>query len=397
MSDPLPLYRRLRAESPVHPLPAYDGFALSRFADVWQVIQDSERTTLAEGPVYAREAVARPAQLEALSGFEAQRSFSSWDPPLHSALRAALSPGFRPRALARLEAPLRALARERLCALREQRRCDLVRDYAAPVAVAGICSALGLPLEAGPRYYELGSLASRRAGGKPGTTPEGMAAQRELFERVLAEVRRQRARAPSGEPRALDALLRLELAGARLDDASVATQLVTLLIGGSETLPKLLAGGARELARHPDQRAALAREPAAIPRAFEEIVRHQGVLQSVGRTARRALSIGGVAVRRGQRLFLLLQSANRDEAEFAQADRFDVRREARRSLGFGHGAHHCIGIHLARLEGRVLLEELLREIPEWEVDEAGCERLPSEFQIGYTRLPIAFGAAAATA
>lgn len=389
MSDPQPLYRRLRDEAPVFPLPRYDGYALSRFAEIWDCIQDSERCTLAEGPVYFPEVVKRPAALERLRRFGPERSFSSWDPPAHTAIRAALSKSFRPHAVARFEPALRALARERAEQLRVARGGDLVRDFAAPVAVTGICAALGLPLADGPGYWELSSRASRRADGQAGMSAEGLAAQRELFERVLDAVRERRGRAPAAAgPCAIDALQGCEIAQQRLDDAALATQLVTLLVGGSETLPKLVAGGARELARQPAQRAALASAPAQVPGAFEEIVRHQGVLQAVGRTALQELEIADVRVRPGQRLFLLLQSANRDEREFPEPERFDVSRRPRRSLGFGQGAHHCIGIHLARLEGRILFEELLRAIPSWEVDEAGCERPPSEFQIGYTRLPI---------
>ena len=130
--------------------------------------------------------------------------------------------------------------------------------------------------------------------------------------------------------------------------------------------------------------------PDLVGDAFEEMVRHQGVLQSVGRTALAACEVGGRRIERGQRLFLLLQSANRDEREFESPERFDIRRRPRRHLGFGHGPHHCPGIHMARLEGRVLVEELLARIPEWQVDEAACERPPSDFQLGYVSLPIVF-------
>jgi cytochrome P450 len=172
----------------------------------------------------------------------------------------------------------------------------------------------------------------------------------------------------------------------------VAVQLVTLITGGMETLPKILAGGLLELDRARDQRKALATDPALCAGAFEEMIRHQGVLQHVGRTALRDVDVAGQRIRRGERVFLLLQSANRDEREFPEPDRFDAARRPARHLGFGQGVHHCVGIHLARLEGRVLLEELLRALPEHTVDARGAERAVSEFQIGYTRMPVEFDA-----
>jgi cytochrome P450 len=112
------------------------------------------------------------------------------------------------------------------------------------------------------------------------------------------------------------------------------------------------------------------------------------LLQHVGRTVLRPVEVSGQRIERGQRVFLLLQSANRDEREFPDPDRFDPARRPARHQGFGHGPHHCVGIHLARLEGRVLLEEFLSRISDYAVDLPGVERATSEFQIGYTRLPV---------
>jgi cytochrome P450 len=391
MRDPHSLYRELREGGPVHPLPQYHGFALARFAEVWQVIGDAERVSVAEGPVFAREVVSRPCDVEALGRAGRGRSFSTWDPPLHTRLRQALGPHFRPHAVARLEAEVRRLARARLEALGPRGRLDVVRDYAGPVAGALICRVLGLP---GGRSAEWGALvnrSSRREPGRPGMTPDGLAAQAELHAGVLACVR-EAAAAPRPPAGVLGALLAARPEGRGLGEGEIATQLVTLLVGAVETLPKILAGGLRELARAPEQRAELAQEPGLAAGAFEEMMRHQGVLQHVGRTALCDFALAGQTVRRGQRLFLLLQSANRDDREFEDAGAFRIRRRAPRHLGLGHGPHHCVGAALARLEGRVLLEELMARIPEYAVDEAAAERPPSEFQVGWTALPIGFRA-----
>jgi cytochrome P450 len=397
LRDPLPLYRELRREAPVYPLPQYDGFALSRFEDVWQVISDRVHFTIVEGPVFFPPVVSVPFEASRLPPYDPRRSFASWDPPIHTQLRARIHKSFTPRAAARLEADARRIARDRLRELAPRGRFDVVRDLASPVAVTLSCLALGVPEEDGPHLVELSNLSARREEDRAGMTEQGVAAQAQIHEHIHGCVTRRRAGTAPAVPRVMDALLETELDGHRLSDVEIAIQLTTLLVGGSETVPKITAGGVRELAQAPEQRAALAKDPGLLAGAFEEIVRHQGVLQSVGRTALEPVEVAGVSLTPGQRLFLLLQSANRDEREFSDPDRFDIRRRPERHLGFGHGPHHCPGAHLARMEGRVLLDELLRCIPEWEVDPDSIERPPSEFQIGFTSLSITFDARSAEA
>ena len=173
-----------------------------------------------------------------------------------------------------------------------------------------------------------------------------------------------------------------------LDDREIAVQLATLFIGGSETLPKTVAGGAYELWRRPAQRAALAADATSVPTAFEEMMRHQLPLQFVGRTMLVDAEVAGVEMRAGQRVVLLLICANRDEREFADPEQFDAQRVMERHLGFGHGVHVCIGAHVARLEGVVLVQELLARTPEYEVVEEELERECSEFHVGWARMPI---------
>jgi cytochrome P450 len=389
MADPYPAYRALREAGPVHPLPLYDAIALPRFAEVWEVLCDLESFSLFEGPVFVREQLLKPAVLERSERVDLGITFSMWDPPVHSEIRQVMSPPFRPRFVAKLDWYVRQLARERLDALIDQGRFDVARDYTAPIVVMVACEILGFPPEEGPALVSIVNRSARRDEGRAGQTEDGMAAQAELGVFAVAQVAARRGRSVA-EPRVVDHLLAAEIDGRRLDDVQVATQLVTLLVGGTETLPKIVAGGTRELALAPDQRAALARDPSRSADAFEEMIRHQGVLQSVGRTAKRPVEVGGVRLHAGQRIFLLLQSANRDEREFREPDRFDIARGAHRHVGLGHGQHHCIGSHVARLEGRVLFEELLARVPEYEVVEEEAVRPPSEFQLGYTSLPIRF-------
>jgi hypothetical protein len=165
-------------------------------------------------------------------------------------------------------------------------------------------------------------------------------------------------------------------------------QISTLLVGGGETLPKIIAGGLLQLDSYQDQRDALVEDSSLVPQAFEEIVRLEGVLQFVGRTLVRDATIGGQPMRAGQRVLLLLQSANRDENEFAEPEVFSIHRTISRQVGFGHGVHFCIGAHAARLVGIALLRGLLHRFPDYRPDRSAATRPPSEFQIGWTSLPI---------
>ena len=390
MTDPQPIYRRLRAQSPVHPLPDYDGFALALFEDVWRVIGDGESFSIVQGPVYVREQITRPVDLDQLDPALPEMAFSSWDPPAHTEIRSVMSRHFRPRTVGRLEEVARSLARDRLDELVPNRRLDVAREYASPVSIRVACRVLGLGTHDADELVRLVNLSNQRDAGAPGQTLDGAAAHQRLHSYIMEVVRARRASGAEEGRSLVDTLICAELASGRLDDAQVATHTLTLLVGGTETMPKILAGGVRELSRLPGQRAELAADPELSAGAFEEMVRHQGVLQHVGRTALRDLEIGGTRVRRGQRLFALLQSANRDEREFEDPDAFDIHRQPERHVAFGHGPHHCVGIHVARLEGRILIEELLARVPDYAVLDDQVERPPSEFQIGYTALPIEF-------
>jgi len=389
MTDPLPLYRELRVRHRAYPLPQYDAFALPRFADVWDVSRDRTHFSIVEGPVSHRERLlvhndGPPDRTPP----NPMSTFSMLDPPRHTALRGAIAPAFTPGAVRRGEDAMRAQARALLDELVPRGEFDVVRDLAAPVASVATCAQLGLPELEAPRVTELVNTFARREGTNPGVGPDGQLAMVELATMTADAVRAQLAR---GEPTPVVAALhRLEIDGRPLTAVEITTQLTTMVIGGVESLPKVIGGGVRSLATHPEQRTALVRDLSRVPAAFEEILRLHLPLQFGTRTLLEDAEIAGTPMRAGQRVMLLYVSANHDDAEFPDADHFDIDRVMERHLGFGHGVHFCIGAHSARLEAVVILQELLARVPDYVVDDAGVERLPSEFQIGDTAVPIEF-------
>jgi cytochrome P450 len=261
------------------------------------------------------------------------------------------------------------------------------------VAASVAAHQLGFPPADATQLVSLVNRTVQRAPGQAGATAAGLAARGELREYLIEVVAERRAH-PHAEPiDALDGLLACDPGDGDpgdgpLDDGEVADQVSTLFVGGSETLPKVLADAVCELGRDPGQRDALARDLAHAPRVFEEALRHGLPLQFVGRTLVVDARIAGVQMGAGQRIVALLICANRDEREFADPERFDSTRPIARNLGFGHGVHVCIGAHVARLEGTVMLQELLARHPRYEVDDRDLRREGSEFHVSWAEMPI---------
>jgi len=390
MSDPFEIYRELRAHHRAYRIDAYDAYALPRFDDVWRVLADRERFSIVEGPVFHREVLLRHNDGAPDNAVRRPvRSFSMVDAPLHTRLRQAMVDPFRPGAVARLEHDVRALAVAQLDALAERDTFDVRHDYASPVSAAVAGRLVGLPAEDGVAFAAVVNRYLRREPGQAGISDAGMTARREIDDRLLHLVTARRTNGPSDPADVVDGLLAFGTDTHHpLTDDEIVDQLVTLFIGGTETLPKVVAGGMYELWRQPDARAEVAADPARATPAFEEMLRHQLPLQFVGRTLLADATVAGQPMCAGQRVVLLLISANRDDAEFRDADRFDVNRRMERHLGLGHGAHVCIGAHVARLEGVVMIRELLARFPRYEVDDSALTREASEFQIGWSSMPI---------
>ena len=203
--------------------------------------------------------------------------------------------------------------------------------------------------------------------------------------RVVAD---RRAKPPGDD--LISTLVYAEIDGERLDDEALRQEALLILIGGDETTRHVLVGGLYELLRHPAQKAALVAAPGRIPTAVEEMLRWVTPIQNMNRTATRDLDFHGAKIRSGDKVLLLYPSANRDEAVFADPERFDTTREPNEHLAFGgYGPHFCLGASLARLELRVMFEELLAAFPDVELaGDHEPERRRSNFIVGYETLPI---------
>jgi cytochrome P450 len=379
MQDPQPIYRRLRDEAPAYYLPKYDAWALSRFADIWDRSSD---------PAFSAARGTTPSHVLTRTQ-PVTPMLNLMDPPEHTELRRAVRPRFSRAAIRDMEPVIRKLVKEALAKALPRGGCDVIGDVAAEVSVRVACLAIGIPLQDGDRLNELVWRFFAREHGVAGMTADGLRAARELieyFER-LVDARR---RAGTSTNDVIDMFRQFELNGRRFSDAEIASQLSMLIIGGSETFPKTFANGVYRLWQHPDQRARLVREPDRIPDAYEEILRFDMPTQFLCRTLVKDVSLHGQTLRTGQGVMFLYASANHDEREFENPDVFDIDRKPTRILSFGAGTHACLGLHVAKMEGKVCFEELLAAAPEYEVDEGSASRLRTEFVQGFEKLPIRF-------
>lgn len=389
MANPLPYYRILRDHHPVYYMPQWDTFALSRFEDIWKVLEVNNGTFVAsEGTLPAASVLAQhnsgPVDDPPLHPLPFHAQF---DADLYGEIRRTHSRPFRPRSVTDLEGRIRELANERLDLLLPRGSFDLTQDYGGVVVAAIVCELLGIPTDLAPQVLtavNAGSLA------QPGVGVDTGQARPNYFEFLLPAVARRRADRSGPPLDVVDGLLGYHLPdGSALDDMEVATQMLCIFIGGTETVPKIVAHGLWELSRRPDQLAAVRADPESnVPVAREEMIRYCAPAQWFARTARRPFEIHGQTINPGQRVITLLASASRDEREYPEPDEFIWDRPIRRSLAFGRGQHFCIGYHLARLEIDVLLAEWLRRVPDYAIQDQAATRLPSSFQWGWNNIPV---------
>lgn len=387
MADPLPFYRVMRDHFPAYFLEQYDAWAISRFEDVWNVLQDTEgRITSTEGTMMFEEQLRhKNGGIVPAPGSDPLPVLSYTESPVHEELRQAVGPALRRNAVLRLEELVRSMARARLDELIPRGRFNVTSEYAGVVAAGTMCHLFGIPLSDADVVRDAVLAA---APGSQDPADQALAYQK-LSELVTEVVARRRAAGADGRYPIIDGLVHYRLEGRRLTDDEISgSVLATVLFGGAETLPKIVAHGLMELWRQPDQRLQVAADPANCAVAFEEMLRFCAPAQWFTRTVKKPVTIAGQPLGVGHRIFPLLMSGNRDEREFDQPDTFRWDRPIARHLAFGQGQGFCIGNHLARLEGRVLLDELLARVPDYEIDLDQAERPPSSFQWGWRTVPM---------
>jgi cytochrome P450 len=376
--DPFPAYARLRSEAPVARNAEVGFWVLSKHADVLSASADPATFCSRHGVLL----------FEIGAQYPTPPTMMHTDPPDHTRYRALVQPGFAPSAIRALEPAVRARARALVAEVEPGVARDVVEPLTVPFPLQIIAELLGIPEDSWPRFYRWSEAVI------PGATdwPE---AERHALEAEMTAYLVGEAKARREAPRhdLISALATAAVEGARLTDEELTMFLVQLLVAGNETTRNMLSGGITALAEHPREWQALRADRTLVASAVEEMLRWTSPVVYFMRTATRDVEVRGAPIRAGDAVVLLYASANRDEDVFGpSADRFDVGRRANPHLAFGFGPHFCIGAALARLEGRVLLEELLDRFPR--VERAGpVERTASPVIAGISRSPLVFHAA----
>jgi cytochrome P450 len=373
--DPYPVYRRLRDEAPAYHNAELDFWALSRFDDVFAAMQDWQTYSSAEGVSLERGSGARPPMIIAM------------DPPRQQKLRKLVSKAFTPRRVATMEPQVRAIARKHLAPLLASGAGDFIGDFSAKLPMDVISTMMGVPESDQDMLRGWADALLHREEGMAGIPREGLESSAKLVRYFVEDLARRR-RTPGDD--LVSALTLAEVDGERLTDAEIVGFCFLLVIAGNETTTKMLGNAVVLLARHPEQRAWLAEHPDRIADAVEEVVRYDNSSQMLARVLTRDVDLHGRTMPAGKKVLLLIGAANRDERAFERPDDFDVRRVPKPSLAFGYGVHVCLGASLARLEGRVALEEALPRLGDYVVDEAGLARVHSANVRGWARVPIRF-------
>lgn len=378
LREPYPLYRRLRDEDPVHHAPL--GFwVLSRFEDVFAAANDTVVFSSAQGLTYERD------EIIALG---LKPTLVMMDRPQHTVFRRLISRGFTPRRVATLEPALRSFVRDRVALLADAGEGDFVDLLAGRVPAVVVATYLGVPEEDRAEFDTWSSaiVQANASGAIVGGAAGATAGLYAYFTELVAYRRRH-----PGEDMLSD------LAVAKIDDRPLHLDEIlgfcfVLIAGGNDTAAGLLGGTAVALTAHPDQRARLLADPALVPGAVEELLRLTSPVQGLSRTTTREVTLRGQPIAAGSKVHLLYGAANHDEREFGpSADGLDVTRRFPRMLAFGNGPHHCIGAAAARLQGRVVLEELLRVVPDFAADGARGRLAPGPFVRRYESLPVTAG------
>jgi cytochrome P450 len=361
--DPYPELARARRETPVQRLdmsamPHEEGqavFFVYRFDDVAQVLRDSE--TFSSGQI-----------IELIMGdVMGEHIMLGMDPPEHPRYRSLVSTAFRQKTLARWEHELVApIATELIDTFADRGHAELVREFTFPFPTKVIAAMLGLPGE-DYRQFQRWSIAIL---GIHSNRERAIAASNELKDYLAGILTERRA-----EPREdlISNLAAAELDGEKLSDEEIFSFLRLLLPAGIETTYRSTGNYLLTLLRHPDQLDAIRNDRSLIPQSIEELLRYEVPLLNITRVALKPTELSGVEIPTGSTIMLMLAAANRDETRFEDPDRFNIFREPKMHIGFGHGAHVCLGMHLARLEMRVALNLLLDRLPKLRLDPADAD------------------------
>jgi len=388
--DPHAAWKILREQAPVHwnPQDNTGYWSITRYQDALYVYRNPLTFSSERGGVALNYGLTDLESMAQQAGFGQMLIVT--DPPRHTRMRQIINKRFTKAALAPQEQHIRAIATEILDSVTPQGQCDFVVDVAAKLPTAVICEMMGIPKDDWDLMFTVANLSIGSQDPEYQLDGDALATGRQAqmtcfnyFVKMVSERRKN----PGND--LVSALVRGEIEGQKLTDMEVLFNCFLLIIGGQETTRNATSGGMLALMDDPDQREELTRNRSLLPTAIEEILRFTSPITHLMRTATRDVEMHGKQIKAGDRVVIWNASANRDEAQFPDPDRFDIKRTPNEHVALGHGEHFCLGANLARLELKVMLDEVLNRLPDLEL-AGSVQRLYSNVVAGIKHMPVRF-------
>jgi cytochrome P450 len=361
LANPYPLFRRLRTEDPVHWDPYLHAWVVTRYADVIRVLRD-----------FSANRTPTPEQLEKM-GLSSLNSIAQvmvkqmlfLDAPAHTRLRSLASYAFTPQRVEVLRGHIREITNSLIDKVVARGHMDVIADLAEPLPYIVTAEMLGVPVADAPRLKEWSRDFAEMLGNfqhNPGRAPRVARSVQEMTRYFHSAVEQIRKHPREG---LIHSFLTAEVDGDRFTDDEIVANTIVTMVGGQETTTNLIGNGVLTLLRHPEQLALLKADLAKLPSAIEEMLRFEPPSQHTARLAPEDTELGGKLIRKRQAVIAVMAAGNRDPERFRDPDRFDIARQDNRHLSFGWAAHFCFGAALARIEGQVAFEAMLRRLGNW--------------------------------
>lgn len=387
LADPYPLYHRLRTEDPVHWDPFLHVWVVTRYADVIRVLHD-----------FSADRTPTPEQLTAMGLAELNpiaqvmvKQMLFMDPPAHTRLRGLAAYAFTPARVEVLRAHIREITERLLDAVIPGGRMDVIADLAEPLPCIVTAEMLGVPVEDHRQLKAWSQDFAEMLGNfqhNPDHARRVLGSVEEMTAYFRSAMREQRTRSRAG---LVSALMNAEVAGDRLSEEEVIANCIVTMVGGQETTTNLIGNGVLSLLRNPDQLDKLRSDPSLVPSAVEELLRYESPSQHTARLAPADLEMEGRQIRQRQAVIAVMAAANRDPDRFPDPDRLDITRKDNRHVAFGWAAHFCFGAPLARMEGQLAFEAMLRRLPDLTLEPGPLSWRTNLGLRGLRALPVTFG------
>ncbi len=386
LANPYPLYHRLRQEDPVHWDPYLHAWVVTRYADVLTVFQ---RFSAQRTPTPEQLTALGLASLAPLAQVMV-RQMLFLDPPAHARVRGLASQAFTPRRVERLRSHIQDITHSLLDAVRDKGQMEMIADLARPLPAIVTAELLGVPISDWRQLTAWSADFAQVLGNfqhNPERAPQVLRSLGEMTAYFQAAVAQQRMHPREG---LIGALLTAEVDGDRLSEEEVVANTIVTMVGGQETTTNLIGNSILTLLRHPEELERLREDLSLLPPAVEELLRYESPSQHTARLAPEDVVLGGKMIGKRQAVIAVMGAANRDPERFAEPDRLDLGRQDNRHVAFAWAAHFCFGAPLARIEGQVALEAVLRRMPRLRLAGGPLQWRENLGLRGLTALPVKF-------